>query len=90
MPEARYKRAVELMEAGLGDELVALDPEQGDCFGFNEVATFVWRRLAEPASFEQLRDELLDEFEVGEQQCSAELRPLLDVMIEKRLIATVR
>ena len=34
------------MEAELGEELVALDPQAGNCFGFNEVAAWVWRRLA--------------------------------------------
>jgi len=52
------------MEAELGEELVALDPQAGNCFGFNEVAAWVWRRLAEPASLDQLRDELLKEYDV--------------------------
>jgi hypothetical protein len=81
-----YKRAVELMEADLGDELVALDAERGNCFGFNEVGTWVWRRLAAPTSFEVLRDGLLDEYDVGSEQCSAELRELLDEMTAKGLI----
>ena len=50
-----YRRAIDLMEAELGDELVALDPKAGECFGFNGVATSVWRILEEPRSFEQLR-----------------------------------
>jgi hypothetical protein len=74
------------MEAELGDELVALDPDGGNCFGFNGVATSVWRSLSEPKSFEQLRDELLDEYEVDRDQCSNELQGLLDDMIAKRLI----
>jgi hypothetical protein len=74
------------MEAELGDELVALDPDGGNCFGFNGVATSVWRRLSEPKSFDQLRDELLDEYDVDRDQCSKELQGLLDDMIAKRLI----
>jgi len=74
------------MEAELGDELVALDPDGGNCFGFNGVATSVWRSLSEPKSFEQLRDELLDEYEVDRDRCSNELQGLLDDMIAKRLI----
>ena len=40
-----YKRKIDLMEAELGDELVALDPDAGECFGFNSIATSVWRML---------------------------------------------
>lgn len=81
-----YRRAAKLMEAEIGDELVALDPEQGNCFGFNSVATSVWRSLDQPRSFEQLRDALVGEFDVGADQCTEELRELLGDMVAKRLI----
>jgi hypothetical protein len=82
-----YRRAVELMEAELGDELVALAPDEGSCFGFNGVATRVWRRLAEPATFEQLRDGLLSEYDVSSEQCTSELQDLLDDLLQRGLIA---
>jgi Coenzyme PQQ synthesis protein D (PqqD) len=82
-----YRRAAKLMEADVGDELLALDPERGHCIGFNEVAAWVWRRLAEPASFDQLRDGLLAEYEVDPNQCAAELRELLDELVKRGLIA---
>ena len=44
-----YQRAVDLMEAELGDDIVALDVARGTCFGFNSVASSVWRALAEPS-----------------------------------------
>ena len=59
MPDKIYARRIELMEAELGDELVALDVEAGSCFGFNEVATFVWRLLATPRSLADIRSHLL-------------------------------
>jgi hypothetical protein len=81
-----YRRSIELMEAELGDELVALDPAAGECFGFNSVATSVWRELAEPKSFEQLRDALLQEYEVGPDQCSAELKALLQDLTQRGFV----
>jgi hypothetical protein len=81
-----YKRAVELMEADIGNELVALEPEAGNCFGFNEVATVVWRKLAEPRSFDQLRDSLIADYEVSAEQCSSELKALLDDMQAQGLV----
>jgi len=82
----RYKRAAELMEADIGNELVALEPEAGSCFGFNEVATVVWRRLAEPRSFDELRDGLLADYDVSTEQCSSELQALLDEMKAQGLV----
>jgi hypothetical protein len=87
---AVYERAVEFMEAELGDELVALDPKAGECFGFNAVATSVWRQLERPRSFEELRDALLAEYEVEPEQCARELRELLDDLTNRGLLARVR
>jgi hypothetical protein len=84
-----YKRAIELMEAELGDELVALDPKAGECFGFNSVATSVWRNLEQPRSFEQLRDALLEEYEVEPERCSDELEALLQDLTARGLVTTL-
>jgi hypothetical protein len=77
------------MEAELGDELVALDPKAGECFGFNSVATSVWRNLEQPKSFEQLRDALLEEYEVEPERCSDELEALLEDLTARGLVTTL-
>lgn len=81
-----YKRAVDLMEAELGDELVALDPDAGVCLGFNNVATSIWRQLQQPKSFEDLRDALLEEYDVQPERCSRELGELLADLTAKGLV----
>ena len=83
-----YRRAVELLEADLNDELVALDPAEGNCFGFNSVATSVWRHLQQPKSFDELRDALLAEYEIDSERCALELRELLDDLAAKGLVST--
>jgi hypothetical protein len=85
LDRVRYRRAADLLEAELGDELVGLNVQAGSCFGFNAVATSVWKQLGEPKSFEQIRDALLDEYEVESDQCSSELRELLTRMVEEHL-----
>jgi len=82
-----YQRAVELLEADIGDELVALEPRAGLCFGFNPVATSVWQHLDAPRSFDEIKARLLAEYEVNEQQCTAELEVLLSHLLEKGLIS---
>jgi hypothetical protein len=76
------------MDAEIGDELVAMDAERGDCFGFNKVAAEIWRLLETPKSFEDLQAILLREFDVSAERCAAELRSLLDELITNRLIIT--
>lgn len=50
----RYHRTEELLEAEIGDELVALNVTAGTCFGFNSFATFVWQLLERDRSFDEL------------------------------------
>lgn len=86
MTTTAYKRSVELLEASVGDELVALNAEAGECFGFNEVAASVWRSLAQPKTFYELRDELINVYDVAADQCTSDLRDLLAQMISKGLV----
>ena len=81
-----YERTNRLLEAELGDEIVTLDADAGRCFGFNSVATSVWRRLAQPADFGELRQFLLNEYEVSWEQCTEELQELMGVLIDQGLV----
>ena len=87
MTEITYRRAADLLEAELGAELVALDPQEGSCFGFNEVATLVWRQLERPKSFDELRLMLLAEYDVSTEQCTQELEALMADLVEKGLVS---
>lgn len=89
MSKIRYERATELLEADVGDELMALDVEGGTCFGFNSVATCIWRHLEGPKSFDELNHALLADYEVDSDRCAAELRELLDDLIDKGLVRKV-
>ena len=86
MQQLVYERAKKLMEADLGDELVALDPQGGECFGFNGVASTVWRLLERPSSFSALKQSLLLEYDVDPGQCEAELNELLGNLLERGLV----
>ena len=86
MDDAIYERAMDLLEADLQGEMVALDPNGGQCFGFNEVATSVWRLLESPRSLAELTVALGEEYEIDEQRCRAELAELLDDLCGRGLI----
>ena len=81
-----YMRAADLIEAEIGSDLVALEPKSGYCFGFNSVAASVWSQLSTPKSFDQLRDALLDNYDVDIDRCSSELRLLLEEMANQGLV----
>lgn len=81
-----YQRAKSLMEAELGDEIVALDADAGQCFGFNAVAASAWRLLERPLESSALQGALRDEYEVAPGQCATEVDALLQDLIAKGLV----
>ena len=85
----RFERAAVLMEAELGDELVALDPDRGHCFGFNPVAAAVWRLLEHPRSAAEIEAELTEQFAVEKAQCHEEVAELLEDLQGRGLIRAV-
>ncbi|WP_162789242.1 MULTISPECIES: PqqD family protein [Sphingomonas] len=84
-----FVRARDLLEAELGDELVALDARDGLCFGFNDVATAIWRQLATPTALSDLVDHLVADYDVTPTQCREDVSAALEIMAEHRLIRTI-
>jgi hypothetical protein len=88
MPQLIYRRAKQLMEAELGDELVALDPVGGECFGFNDVAATIWRLLERPSTLADLTRSLTSAYAVEAAQCAADVDDLLALMVGRGLLST--
>lgn len=83
-----YRRNKDLIEAEVGDDLVALEPHAGVCFGFNSVAATVWQHLGSPRTFDEIKEHLLAAYDVAEAQCATELEELLNQLIEGHLVTS--
>jgi hypothetical protein len=75
-----------LIEAEVDGELVALHVENGTCYGFNGTATRIWSLIEAPKRVSELRDLLLQEFDVEPERCEAELRDLLEDLRKDGLV----
>ncbi|HEX2763968.1 MAG TPA: PqqD family protein [Allosphingosinicella sp.] len=71
------KRCVGLLEAEVDGEIVGLHVDKGTCYGFNATATRVWSLIETPRTIAELRDALLEEYDVDPGVCEAELGDLL-------------
>jgi hypothetical protein len=71
------RRCEGLTEAESGDELFALHIERGTCYGFNGTATQVWKLIDQPRRVSELRDQLVQKFDVEPDACERDLRELL-------------
>jgi hypothetical protein len=86
------QRRAGLIEAEVDGELVALHVDNGTCYGFNGTATRIWAMIEEPKKLSELRDALVEEYDVAPDVCEAQLLDLLkdlegDGLVELRSVA---
>lgn len=76
----------EQVSCPLDDESAILNLKNSVYYGMNAVGTRVWNLLQEPRSVGELRDALLEEFDVEAERCERDLLDLLEKMRVEGLI----
>jgi hypothetical protein len=70
----------------LAGEAVILDIQPGIYYGLNAVGARIWKLIQEPRAVCQVRDALLEEYEVEPDRCERDLLALLRELATKGLI----
>lgn len=70
----------------LAGEVVILNLKSGVYFGLNEVGAFVWNLIQQPIRVADLRQAMLEEYEVAFEQCDADMKALLQNLTDNQLI----
>ena len=74
------------VSTNLEDEAVILHLKKGMYYGLNSVGARVWSFLQQPHSVGDIRDMILQEFEVDPQRCEQDLLELLKELLSNGLI----
>lgn len=82
------ERATDLIQTEIDDELVALDIEQGNCFGFNATAARVWQLVEQPQTLDAIIDALTSEFDVERAECRSTVVALIEDLAARKLVRT--
>jgi hypothetical protein len=82
--------ASEQVSCPLGDESAILNLKNTVYYGLNPVGARVWSLLQRPRRISELRDALLEEFEVDADSCERDLLELLQKMRAEGLIEIVK
>lgn len=82
-------RSEQHLSCDLDSQLTILDLKSSSYFGLNSVGTFVWEELDRPKSIQALKCALLENFDVDEQTCEAELLQFLNALLEVELISKI-
>ena len=67
-------------------EVVMLSLKRGEYFGLDEIGSRIWEILEKPIPFSALVDQLLEEFEVGREECENDTREYLEILYKKELL----
>ena len=70
----------------LAGEAAILELKNGTYFGLDEVGAVVWNLMAQPRRVIEIRDALLEQYDVEAEQCGRELIELLGALHERGLI----
>jgi Coenzyme PQQ synthesis protein D (PqqD) len=83
---AVLRRTDEHVSAPLDECLVMMDIDAGKYYLLDDIASFVWTRLAASTSVADLVDELCSRYDVARSRCEADLLPFLTELHEKGLV----
>ena len=70
----------------LSGESAILNLKAGVFYGLNEVGTRIWKLMQEPRRVGELRDAILEDYEVEPDRCEADIMTLLQDLLDNGLI----
>src|ERR1700730_16508571 len=68
----------DLVFSNVADEVVILDLKSGVYHGLEAVGARAWELMTEPRPVRDVRDKLLEEYDVDPQQCESDLLRLIE------------
>lgn len=76
----------QLVSANLDGEVVILGFQSGSYFGLDQVGAFVWDSIQKPQKVGEIRDRILEEYDIDSARCEQDLLNLLESLLDKQLI----
>jgi hypothetical protein len=74
------------VSSDLGGEKAILDLKAGMYYGLDDVGARVWDLIQEPRNVGDIRDILLEEYDVAPERCERDLLALLQRLADEELI----
>ena len=78
--------AKDQVSSDLGEEVVILNLKKGMYYGLDEVGARIWNLIQEPKAVDEIRDLLLDEYDVEPERCERDLLALLEELVAENLV----
>lgn len=85
-PEDRLIRNQEMLSTELDQETILMGIDAGAYFGLAGTAQWIWEKLESPITYSTLVEELVKEYNVTPEACSADLQGFLEAMEREGLL----
>jgi hypothetical protein len=90
MPSQSLSKTVvavkEQVSCDLDGKTVILGLKTGSYYGLNTTGSFIWTLLQNPIKIREIRDRILEAFEVDGERCERDLLDLLKGLLAKGLV----
>lgn len=86
-PGAVVEATKENVYCELDGESVILNMADGVYYGLNQVGHRIWEIIQTPTTIDDIVATLLDEYEIGADQCRTDVEDLIADLLEKGLVA---
>ena len=70
----------------IDEETIILDSETQEYFSINEIGKVIWSLIEEKKNLEEIKAEMLDMYEVPQEQIEKDLLNFIQALEQKRLI----
>jgi len=85
-PACTYCAVKDQVTCDLSGEAVILQINDAVYYGLDPVGARIWALIQTPKTIAEIRDTIVEEYDVTPEQCEADLRKLLEEMMAKKLV----
>ncbi len=78
--------APEVVSCDLAGEAAILDMKDGVYYGLDPVGASIWNLIQKPVVLGEVRDQILEEYDVGVEECQSDLLELVSQLVENGLV----
>ena len=81
-----YKLSGKALFTAVGEDIVALNVDDGQCYGMEKVTAAVWRLLETPMSIDDVCERLMTLYAVDPEVCRTDVEQLFDQLRGEGLV----
>ena len=84
--KSRVQVAPEVVSCDLAGEAAILNMKDGVYYGLDPVGASIWNLIQKPAVLGEVKDRILEEYDVSEEECQTDLLELIRQLVENGLV----